>query len=164
VTRIAAAVNALRAARWTDLRDVAEAQVALVRAELLRRLRPAGELVKPAVSANIPAVVSAEEREAYSRFSLAVDRAARYGVFRPQCLASALALSGMLGARGFNAHRIRIGVRKADSAFSAHAWVELDDALPENSTGDSRGYTALTAVSLSRVGGASLNAIRRGLS
>ena len=115
---------------------------------MLRQLRPAGELVERATFAEIPAFVSAEERQAYSRFSLAVDRAARYGVFRPQCLASALALSGMLAARGFNAHRIRIGVRKADTTFSAHAWVELDDALPENSNGDSRGYTALTTVSL----------------
>ena len=164
MTRLAAAVNALRAARWTEMRDVAEAQVALLRAELLRWLRPAGELVQPAASPDIHAFVSAEEREAYARFSLAVDRAARYGVFRPQCLASALALSGMLGARAFNAHRIRIGVRKADNAFAAHAWVELDDALPENSTGDSRGYTALTTVSLSRGGGVSLNTIRRGLS
>jgi hypothetical protein len=70
----------------------------------------------------------------------------------------------MLDARGFNAHRIRIGVRKADSVFTAHAWVELDDALPENSTGDSRGYTALTTVSLNRGGSVSFNTIRRGLS
>jgi hypothetical protein len=146
------------------MRDIAEAQVALVRAELRRRLRPAGELVEPATFAEVPAFVSAEERKAYGRFSLAIDRAARYGVFRPQCLASALALSGILGARGFKGHRIRIGVRKGDSAFSAHAWVELDDALPENSTGDSRGYTALTTVSLSRGSGVSFNAIRRGLS
>jgi hypothetical protein len=146
------------------MRDVAEAQIALVRAELLRKLTPAGELVEPATFADIPAVVSADERQAYARFSLAVDRAARYGVFRPQCLASALALSAMLDSRGFNAHRIRIGVRKADSAFAAHAWVELDDALPGNSTGDSRGYTALTTVSLNRGASVSLNTIRRGLS
>jgi hypothetical protein len=146
------------------MRDVAEAQIALVRAELLRRLRPAGELVEPATSGDIPAGVSVDERQAYARFSLAVDRAARYGVFHPQCLASALALSGMLGTRGFNAHRIRIGVRKADSTFSAHAWVELYDAPPENSTGDSRGYTALTTVSRSRGGSVSLKTIRRGLS
>lgn len=164
MTRLAAALNALRSSRWTDLRDVAEAQLALIRAELLRWLRPAGELVEPATSVDIPAFVSAEERKAYARFSLAVDRAARYGVFRPQCLASALALSGMLCARGFNAHRIRIGVRRADSAFSAHAWVELDDALPENSPADSRGYAALTDVSRSRGGSGSLDAIRRVLS
>ncbi len=145
------------------MRDVAEAQVALLRAELLRWLRPAGELVEPATAVDIPAFVSADEREAYARFSLAVDRAARYGVFRPQCLASALALSGMLDARGFNAHRIRIGVRKADSTFTAHAWVELDDALRENSSGDSRGYSALTTVSPSRGRSVFLNTIRRRL-
>lgn len=153
MTRVAAALSALRGARWTDLRDVAEAQAALLRAELLRRLRPAGALVEPITSADIPVRASPEECEAYARFSLAVDRAARYGVFRPQCLASALALSGMLADRGFGAHRIRIGVRKDDSAFTAHAWVELQDVLPENSSRDGRGYTALTTVSLRRWGG-----------
>lgn len=150
MTRVGAALSALRDARWMDMRDVAEAQLALLRAELLRRLRPPGTLVEPTDSAANAGSVSPKEREAYARLSLAVDRAARYGVFRPQCLASALALSGMLATRGFGSHRIRVGVRKDDSAFTAHAWVELEDALPENSSGDTRGYTALTTVSLKR--------------
>ena len=154
--RVVAAISAVRAARWTDVHDVAEAQVALLRAELLRRLRPAGELVEPA-KADDAGFVSAKEREAYVRLSLAVDRATRYGVFRPQCLAQALALSHMLAIRGFTAHRIRIGVRRDEIAFSAHAWVELIDASRAGAIGNTSGYAALTAVSLSRGGRASLN-------
>ena len=164
MTRLAAARSALRAARWAEIRDVAEAQVALLRAELLRWLSPAGELVEPSISAGNPVSISAEERTSYARLARAVDRAARYGVFRPQCLSRALALSRMLSVRGFIAHQIRIGVRKEDSAFTAHAWVELDDALRENATGNARGYTALTAVSLNRGGRVSLSQIWRGLS
>jgi len=160
MSRVTAAMSALRAARWAELRYVGEAQVALLRAELLRRLRPAGELVEPATSGD-PRFVSAKERDAYVRLSLAVDRATRYGVFRPQCLAQALALSHMLAIRGFTAHRIRIGVRRDETAFTAHAWVELNDTPGANVTGNAAGYTALTAVSLNRGRRASVNHIFR---
>lgn len=129
-----------------------EAQVALLRAELRRRMRPAGDLVQPFTSGDNLRFISAEERKAFARFSIAVDRAARYGVFRPQCLCSALALSSLLTVRGFEAHRIRIGVRKDDTAFSAHAWVELDDGLRQNSGDTSSRFTTLTSVSLKRAG------------
>jgi hypothetical protein len=132
------------------MRDMAEAQLALLRAEVQRRSKPAGALVESAPAETNPRSVSAEERKAYRRFSGAVDRAARYGVFRPQCLSSALALSGLLSARGFVAHRIRIGVRKDDTAFTAHAWVELDDELRQNAPAGTLGFTALTSVSARR--------------
>jgi hypothetical protein len=152
VTRVAAATRALGAGRWAELRDVAEAQLTLLRAELRRRIRAAGALVQPAPSRENPAAVSDEEREAYRRFSLAVDRAARHGVFRPQCLCSALALSGMLAVRGFRAHHIRIGVRKDEMGFTAHAWVELDDELRHNPGSGTPAFTTLTSVSPSRGG------------
>ena len=150
MTRVASAARALGTARWTELRDVAEAQLALLRAELRRRMRPAGGLVQPAASRDNPPAVSAEERHAYTRFSLAVDRAARYGVFRPQCLSTALALSGMLTVRGFCAHRIRISVKKDDTGFTAHAWVELEDGRKHNPGAGTLGFTTLTSVSLRR--------------
>lgn len=150
MTRLGAAIAALRGTRWAELRDVGEAQVALLRAELRRRTRPAGDLVQPVTSEEDLRFISAGERKAFARFSIAVDRAARYGVFRPQCLSSALALSSLLTARGFEAHRIRIGVRKDDTAFSAHAWVELDDGLRQNSGDTSSRFTTLTSVSLKR--------------
>ena len=150
MTRFAAAAAALSAGRWSELRDVGEAQLALLRAELRRRTKPAGALVQPMPSEDKPHFVSAEERKAFGRFSLAVDRAARYGVFRPQCLCSAMALSGLLAARGFEAHRIRIGVRKDDSTFSAHAWVELDDGLQQHTGDNASRFTTLTSVALKR--------------
>ena len=42
---------------------------------------------------------------------------------RPTCLAQALAVGWMLRRRGI-ATRLRFGVRVADGAFAAHAWLE----------------------------------------
>jgi hypothetical protein len=59
------------------------------------------------------------------RLSLAMVRAARFGVFRPQCLARSVALSRMLSAHGISGGVVRVGVRRNDGEFLAHAWVEL---------------------------------------
>lgn len=163
MTRVTAASAALRAARWLELRDVGEAQIALLRAECRRRLRPAGALVQPTPVGASLRPVSAQERAAFARFSVAVDRAARYGVFRPQCLCSALALSRLLTVRGFGAHRIQIGVRKDDHSFTAHAWVELDDRLPQNPGGLTGQFTTLTSVSLKRASREASNQNRSGV-
>jgi hypothetical protein len=59
----------------------------------------------------------------------AVDRAARYGLFRPKCLAKSVALHRMLRRAGIGSSRIRIGVRRESSGLTAHAWVTLDDQI-----------------------------------
>lgn len=151
MTRSAEAIRAIRGSRWRDMRDVAEAQVALLRAQAMRWLRPAGALV----DVSIPIVgdaeaVSVEDTTACARLARAVDRAARYGVFRPRCLARAVALSRMLEARGISAYRIRIGVRKEKGSFTAHAWVELGDAVFGDTIDNTEGYVPLTDVSVNR--------------
>ena len=46
-------------------------------------------------------------------------------MIRPKCLVRAVALCRMLEQRGIMGSRVRIGVRRIDGVFSAHAWVEL---------------------------------------
>jgi hypothetical protein len=52
-----------------------------------------------------------------------VDAAARRGVYRATCLPRSLVLWCLLRRRGIDAD-LRIGVRKEDGQFQAHAWVE----------------------------------------
>lgn len=151
MSRLAAALRAIRASRWAEIRDVSEAQMALLRAEAMRWFRPAGALVKvslPVARASEPAAV--EDVRTCMRLAQAVDRAARYGAFRPQCLARAVALGHMLDVRDITEYRIRIGVRKTGELFSAHAWVELGDQVFGDTFMNTEAYIPLTDVSVDR--------------
>ena len=150
MTRFAATLRAVRGSRWRDLGDVVEAQIALLRAEGMRWMRPAGALVDLSTPAGDAERATVQDAKTCARLSHAVDRAARYGVFRPQCLARAVALSRMLDARGITAYRIRVGVRRAEGSFTAHAWVELGDAVFGDTAGNTEGYVLLTDVSVNR--------------
>ena len=86
------------------------------------RNRPVGSLATPTVGN--PAADPARLPEA-RRLALAVVRAASFGVFRPQCLVRSVALSQMLADRGISGALVRVGVRRKNGEFSAHAWVEL---------------------------------------
>jgi|HubBroStandDraft_1064217.scaffolds.fasta_scaffold33759_2 hypothetical protein len=60
-----------------------------------------------------------------------VRAAVRHGVGHPTCLEESLALWWLLGRQGI-ATDLRIGVRKHDEKFEAHAWVEREgNALNE---------------------------------
>ena len=52
-----------------------------------------------------------------------VRAAVRHSVGHPSCLEESLALWWLLGRQGI-ASELRIGVRKHDEKFEAHAWVE----------------------------------------
>lgn len=149
MTRLTAAARAIRRGRWRDLREVIEAQIALLNAQTMRSLLPPGQFVdfnKPPHST----LASGEERAVGLRLARAVDRASRFGVFHPLCLARAVALSSMLESRGIETHRIRIGVRKHDGVFSAHAWVELGgDVIGDYATAI-EDYVPLTEVRVNR--------------
>ena len=99
-----------------------QAQWALLAARGMVRNRPIGSLATP--TAGNPAPDPARLPEA-RRLALAVVRAARFGVFRPQCLVRSVALSQMLANRGISGALVRVGVRRKNGEFSAHAWVEL---------------------------------------
>ena len=99
-----------------------QAQWALLAARGMVRNRPIGSLATP--TAGNPPADPAQLPEA-RRLALAVVRAARFGVFRPQCLVRSVALSQMLAGRRISGALVRIGVRRKNGEFSAHAWVEL---------------------------------------
>jgi hypothetical protein len=151
VTRFGVAIRALRGGRWAEIRDVAEAQLELLRAQAMQWLRPLGEFVEvnsvDAASQSFTAP-SSEQAEKCERLSSAIIRATRYGVFRPLCLARAVALSRMLDAHGVVGHRIRIGVRREGGAFTAHAWVQFGDLVLGDTEANTLAYSTLTQVSV----------------
>ena len=146
MTRAHALFRALAAKRWGDITDAAQAQIALIAAVRKQRERPVGELVD--AQRISPKVVSLSRGQVSRAIRLAdsIDRAARYGIFRPQCLSRAIALSAMLDSNGIGGHRIRVGVRKTGTEFGAHAWVELGDMALGDDTVDVDTYVPLTNV------------------
>ena len=109
----------LSARDWAEL---VRAQWELLVAQGMVRNRPIGALATPASQA-VPA--DPTRLPEAKRMALAVVRAARFGVFRPQCLARSVALSRMLEQRGITGALVRVGVRRRNGEFLAHAWVEL---------------------------------------
>ncbi|MFW2440852.1 MAG: lasso peptide biosynthesis B2 protein [Arenicellales bacterium] len=67
---------------------------------------------------------SLEESRTVARM---VSVAARFGLYRANCLKQSLVLCRLLQHRGFDTE-LHIGVNKSDT-FSAHAWVELNGNL-----------------------------------
>ncbi len=158
--RAFAVMRAVRDRRWADILDVAEAQIALLRAQALRLLRPVGEFVEVDVGDPPPIATTTPGRvETCQRVALAIDRAARYGLFRPLCLTRAMALSRMLDAHEITGHRIRVGVRRDGESFVAHAWVELDQRVLGDTSANTLSYLPLT--SISRKGSHSPRALQR---
>jgi hypothetical protein len=122
VTRLARQSSA----EWSDL---FAAQKALLVAQLLVWTRPVGRFVEDAQNST-PGVQEPIRRSSRTwrdalRIAVAVRRVADHGVVRPRCLVRSVALSRMLDQRGIKGSRVRVGVRRIDGAFSAHAWVEL---------------------------------------
>jgi len=62
------------------------------------------------------------------RVTRLVGVAARHGACRANCLCLALAVWWLLARRGVETN-LRIGVRKDETGFSAHAWVERDGVV-----------------------------------
>lgn len=103
--------------------ELVQAQWALLRAQAALRGRPVGLLATP--SSSIPSTPDFARIDEARHIALSVVRAARFGVFRPKCLARSLAVCNMLAARGIAGAVLRIGVRRNDGDFLAHAWVEF---------------------------------------
>ena len=134
--------------RVDELRDVAIAGAALLRAQLRVWTRPPGRLVHAAASR--PPVGAAPERTALEaavgRATVALDRAVRRWPLRPGCLVRSLALADLLGRLGVPGGAIRVGVRRRDRALDAHAWVELDGRVVGDDARHVRRFTPLGAV------------------
>ncbi len=80
-----------------------------------------------------------------------VNAADRHGLVHPSCLAKSLTLWWLLARQGILSH-VRIGIRKEEEKFEAHAWVERDGAALNEPEEHHRHYAAFDAAfsSLSR--------------
>jgi Transglutaminase-like superfamily len=82
---------------------------------------------------DLPPIATQNEKRAASAARM-VRAAGRVGVSRATCLEESLALWWLLGKKGIAAD-LRIGVRKTQEKFEAHAWVEYEGkALNEPET------------------------------
>lgn len=70
-----------------------------------------------------------------------VNLAAAYGIYRAVCLPRSITLWWMLGRRGI-ASELRIGVRKEAAIFTAHAWLECQGIILNDSAEVSTDFAA----------------------
>ena len=104
--------------------DLAHAQAVLLAALWAIRTRPRGRLLRPVEPSDVPPRPDQVRRIA--RMATAVDRAARFGLFRPTCLVRAIALESLLRREHVESAAVRVGVLPQRGALLAHAWIELD--------------------------------------
>jgi hypothetical protein len=139
----------------TALTDTARAQLALATAQLLVWTRPRGALVGAGEACEAAATSRTPTQDVLvERLAVAVDRAARYGMFRPLCLVRAIALRRMLEARGIRGSAVRVGVRWDGRAFAAHAWVAFGDRPIAVRQGATSEYTPVRALRVDAGGAA----------
>ena len=112
----------VRSLGWRDWKDMARAQIALLRAQREMRSVPTGELVREGPEPTNPSL--ADRSDDARRIALAINRAAGYGLFRPKCLVRSRALRQMLDRAGVSGAQVRVGVLLSEGRFLAHAWVE----------------------------------------
>lgn len=101
------------------------AQLAVARAKRMIRGRPLGELYREIARSRTPQSEPTHgDRSRILNIGNAVERTARLGVFRGQCLVRSLAIQDLADREGIPGVRIRVGVRMVDGKFLAHAWTE----------------------------------------
>ena len=66
--------------------------------------------------------------------------AARHLFFSPNCLVQSLALRAMLLRRGIDPD-LRIGARQEPGKFEAHAWLEFNDTVLNDASGEHHHFT-----------------------
>lgn len=77
------------------------------------------------VQAAMGRMASRDPRDGLTPADLArlVSAASRHGVYRRECLPTALALQWLLARRGIDS-RLHLGVRRREGLMEAHAWIE----------------------------------------
>lgn len=84
-----------------------------------------------------------ETVQALERLAIAVHRASDYGLFVPTCLVRALALEDLARRQGTEAALVRVGVRRGDAGFEAHAWLEVDGRVVGDTLDHVRSFAVL---------------------
>ena len=122
IARYRRAAPKLWALDWRDWKDLARAQVALLRAQGELRSLPTGGMVTD--EPHLKGTFANHRLDDARRIALAVNRAATFGLFRPKCLTRSRALRRMLDDAGVEGAIVRVGVQLTKGRFLAHAWVE----------------------------------------
>lgn len=123
--------------------DLLRAQVAILVAHARCLLERKGALVSAHDAAGDAAPASAgTSRPGPRAFEIAeaVDIVARRGVTRPQCLVRSMALRRLLEREGVQDVRLRVGVRRTERGFAAHAWVEAGGVIVGDAAGHVRSF------------------------
>lgn len=116
------------AERRTLLQALALLPLATVGRHVLsyRRLRSLlGVLLPSRAASSLP---SSESWPRAERVARVVQIAARHSLLRPNCLDRSLVLWALLRRRGIES-TLRFGTRKDGARFEAHAWVELEGVV-----------------------------------
>jgi hypothetical protein len=119
-----------------------------LRAQVLLWTRPRGALVAPLPSQPAAVVVDDLHLSVARRLGVAVRRAAEFGIFRPACLAQAIALHRMIHRRGITGTRVEVGVVLRDRKLMAHAWVRYGDVIASDDPDVGARYTPLESLSI----------------
>lgn len=124
-----------------EFADLLVAQWSLLAAQWTVRSRPRGELLRPVNGA--PPSRGIRDDARLERLALAVDRVARFGLFRPTCLVRAVALERQIRKANAGAAVVRVGVAQASGELLAHAWIELDGQVIGDEAARVRRFTPL---------------------
>jgi len=141
---MAGAVNKTNRLLRLSLREITDlliAQCYLVGALWTVRRRPKGELLKRVGRVRYDGRRRDERRLA--DLAVAVDRAARKGLFRPSCLVRAVALERLMWRAGAGRAVVKVGVLKGGSELLAHAWIEIDGHVVGDEPSHVRRFTPL---------------------
>ena len=133
-------VRRLASLSMSELADLFAAQAVLLSARAALRRKPVGQLLRAVEPSVGPAVLDGDARIA--RMVTAIDRVARYGLFRPTCLVRAIALE-RIARRTDPRATVRIGVRPNADALLAHAWLECGGRVIGDDPAAVRQFVAL---------------------
>ena len=137
-------VQKVRRLGFRGARDLWTAQRALLRARAALRRRPPGQLLRPLSDPpSAAAPVAQETLRSLERMAIAVRQASDYGIFVPTCLVRALALEDLACREGAEAALVRVGVRRDEKGFEAHAWLEVQGRIVGDTLENVTSFTVL---------------------
>ncbi len=139
--RLMAVVRRLFTLTPREFGDLVLAQWYLLDALWTVRRRPKGELLRP-MSAT-PQASGVRHDARLERLAVAVDRMARFGLFRPTCLVRAVALERQIRRAQVGNAVVRVGVAQVAGKLLAHAWIELEGRVIGDELSNVRRFTPL---------------------
>lgn len=145
-----------------ELRGLFRAYVGLAVIDLLLRLRGfrhVASLHAPEAAQSM-ASMTPEQRCGVQRYVRWIDTASRYHLLPARCLHRSLLLQRWLCHDGFQSE-LRIGVRREQHALQAHAWVELDGQVVNDSPASVAEFAPLQGLGRLRNGQHLVSALTR---